>query len=293
MKDWLLVAIFQLLALLPLSVLRLIGHVIGRVLWWLNSDTRFITETNLKLCYPEKTATEREQLARASLQHLGMTALEMAQVWHQSPQDSLDQMVSVEGEELFECATKAQRGVILLAPHIGNWEALGVYLGSHFDITCMFQPPENPALNSMIYNARLATGTKLTPTTVSGVKTLLKTLKKGHVAGVLPDQVPSAGSGEFAPIFGVSALTMTMVYNLIQRTGAEVVFGMALREEHGYRVIFQSPPEAIYSHDMAESLTALNAGVEQAVTMAPAQYQWEYKRFKKQPNGEKLYRKAK
>ena len=291
MKDWLLVATFQLLALLPLRVLRLIGRLIGRALWWLGSDARFVTETNLRLCYPEMLPAERERLARDSLQHLGMTALEVTQAWHRPAQHCLNQILSVEGAELFEDAKKAQKGVILLGPHMGNWEAFGVYLGAHSNITCMFQPPENPALNNMIYNARLASGTQLTPTNVSGVKTLLKTLKKGHVAGVLPDQVPPVGSGEFSPIFGIPALTMTMVYNLAQRTGAQVIFGIALREGSGYRVVFQAPCETIYSDDMAESLAALNKGVEQIVAMAPAQYQWEYKRFKKQPNGEKLYRK--
>ena len=293
MKEWLLVAIFKLLAVFPLRLLRLLGCMLGQLLWWANSDTRFVTETNIKLCYPEMPDDERRVLAKQSLQHLAMTALEVAPAWHRAPQHSLKQIVSIEGVELFEQAAEAGRGVILLGPHIGNWEVLGVYLGAHFNITCMFQPPENPALNSMIYNARLASGTQLAPTTVSGVKTLLKTLKKGNVAGVLPDQVPPIGSGEFAPFFGVPAMTMTMVYNLVQRTGAEVIFGMGLREESGYRLIFKAPPATIYAQDKAESLLALNQGVEQVVAMAPAQYQWEYKRFKKQPNGEKVYRKPK
>lgn len=293
MKDRLLVAIFQLLALLPLCLLRLLGRLIGRALWWFNSDARFVTEVNLKHCYPEMAAPERQQLSRESLKHLGMMALEVAPSWLRSPQYSLNKVRSVEGLALFEQATKAQCGVILLGPHIGNWEVLGIYMAAHFDMTSMYQPPANPALDAMIYNARQASGAKLAPTNVRGVKALLKTLKQANVAGVLPDQVPPMGSGEFAPFFGVPALTMTMVHNLVQRTGAKVVFAMALREASGYRLIFQAPPEGIYSQDKAQSLAALNQGVEQTVAMAPAQYQWEYKRFKKQPNGEKLYRKPK
>lgn len=295
LKDWLLVAMFKFVALFPISLLRALGRVIGQILWLIQSDARFVTETNLKLCYPDMPAAEREQLAKESLKHLGMMALEVAPSWHWQPARSLSHITSIEGLALFEQAAKEERGVILLGPHIGNWEMLGIYMGAHFDLTSMFQPPENQALNEMIYNARVVSGSKLVPTNVSGVKALLKTLKKGNLAGVLPDQVPPAESGEFSSFFGQPALTMTMVYNLVQRTGADVVFGMALREDtgSGCRLVFRAAPEGIYSKDQAESLAALNQGVEETVALAPAQYQWEYKRFKKQPNGEKLYRKAK
>jgi KDO2-lipid IV(A) lauroyltransferase len=44
--------------------------------------------------------------------------------------------------------------------------------------------------------------------------------------------------------------------------------------------------EALYSDDVAESLRALNDGVERCLRHCPEQYQWEYKRFRTRPRGE-------
>ena len=43
------------------------------------------------------------------------------------------------------------------------------------------------------------------------------------MVGILPDQQPKAGEGEFAPFFGKPALTMTLLGRLAQRSGAQVL----------------------------------------------------------------------
>ena len=110
------------------------------------------------------------------------------------------------------------------------------------------------------------------------------------MVGILPDQLPAPEGGDFAPFYGLPALTMTLVHSLIQRTGSLVVCGGAQRlDDGGFKLFFNEAPTAIYSEDKIESLTALNQAVEQCAAAAPAQYQWEYKRFRKQPDGVKRY----
>ena len=102
----------------------------------------------------------------------------------------------------------------------------------------------------------------------------------------MPDQEPEPHSGEFAPFFGIQALTMTLLTNLAQKTGALVVTGWAKRiyEPHGYEIIFCEAEEGVYSEDPLTQVQALNRSVEACVTKSAEQYQWEYKRFKKQPD---------
>ncbi len=283
--------LFWVLSLLPLSFLQLFGRIIGRLAWWLNTDSRRITEENLLICFPELTDTERSRLAKERLQHLGMTSMEMAYVWLRPVDTVLKKVTSVTGHEHVDTLLAQGKGVILLAPHIGNWEAFGPYLSDHFTITNLYQPPDNPFLDQIIYKARSRSGAQLAPTNTSGVKALLRALKRGEMVGILPDQVPARGSGEFASFYSVPAYTAVLPYNLIQRTGAKAVLGYALRniDKGGFDIVFEPVPDTFYSEDQLQSLTALNQTVEQAANVAVSQYQWEYKRFKRQPNDERKY----
>lgn len=281
---------FRLLSLLPVRLARGIGVVLGYGLWWSHSAARQVTEINLRICFPDMGKPQRRALARRSLHHLGMTAMESGLAWSATPQKILATFRGVVGEEYLREALDAGKGVILLGPHIGNWEVLGTYITHYCGITNMYQPPDNPVLDRFIREARLRNSGNLVPTNASGVKGLLRALKHGECVGVLPDQVPPPNSGEFAPFFGIPARTVTLAYSLVQRTRARVLMAYARRVPGGkFEVVFLPVSERIYDEDKLVSLTALNEGVEAAVRDVPEQYQWEYKRFRKQPPGGPRY----
>lgn len=286
-----LIALFQLLSLFPIRLLRWFGRLIGRLLWSTNSRSRQVTEENLALCFPDMALLERVELARISLQHLGMTAMELGPIWRRPVKKLFNKVVNVEGWEYLEQGMAAGKGIIILPPHIGAWELLGLYTAEHYPVTTLYQPPDNPAMHDLIVNARTRNSSGLAPTNTKGVKMLLKALKRGEIIGILPDQVPPLEGADFAPFFEIPALTTTLVTNLARRTGAMVVTGCALRDASSanFHIVYELVPEEIYSEDTETSLTILNKKVEDCVLKAPEQYQWEYKRFKKQPGGEKKY----
>ncbi len=287
----LLAGFFRLVSWVPLRVLRAIGGILGTILWALNGRARQISEENIQACFPQMDEKQQSNLVKRSMQNLGMTALEMGYVWRRSPQTTLSRITRVLGEEHLTEAVSGGRGVIVLAPHLGNWEFIGPYLGLHYQATLMYQPPKNPALDKIIFESRENTGAKLVPTNTSGVKAQWRALKKGGVVGVLPDQVPPVESGAYAPFFGVPALTPTMTFNLLSRTGAMAVMAYAKRIEGtgDFVMMIEPAPEGIYSPDVQVSLSAMNAGIERCVMAAPEQYQWEYKRFKRQQDGNKKF----
>jgi KDO2-lipid IV(A) lauroyltransferase len=287
----LLAGFLQLVSWVPLRLLRAVGRILGTVLWVLNSRARRVSEENIQACFPQMDESQRLSLVRRSMQNLGMTALEMGYVWRRSPQATLSRITQVLGQEHLVAAVSEGRGAIVLAPHMGNWEFIAPYLGLHYQATLMYQPPKNLALDKIIFESRENTGSKLVPTNTSGVKAQWRVLKKGGVVGVLPDQVPPAESGAYAPFFGVPALTPTMTFNLLSRTGARAVMAYAKRVEGtgDFILVIEPAPEGIYSSDVQVSLSAMNAGIERCVMAAPQQYQWEYKRFKRQPDGDKKF----
>lgn len=287
----LLKAILQLISWLPLRLLRSAGKALGTLLWVSNGQTRRVSEENIRACFPQMDQIQQASLVKRSMQHLGMTVMEMGFVWRRSPQRVLASITRVQGQEHLTAALSAEKGVIVLAPHLGNWEFIGPYLGQYYQATLMYQPPKNRALGQIIFESREASGANLVPTNISGVKAQLRALKQGKVVGVLPDQVPPRASGTFAPFFGIPALTPTMTFNLLNRTGAKAVMAYARRDEGtgNFTLVIEPAPSGIYSCDVQVSLSAMNAGIERCVMAAAEQYQWEYKRFRRQQTSEKKF----
>ncbi|MGQ7247976.1 lysophospholipid acyltransferase family protein [Halomonas sp. V046] len=249
---------------------------------------RAVTRLNLEVVYPELDDAERQRLGRDSLRHSTATMLELGFAW-QGPADRVEaSIVDVQGRDLLDDARADGRGVIVLAPHFGNWEVLNFWLSSHFPFTAMYEPPKLAPLDPIIRGGRERCGASLVPTNPRGVAALLKALKRGQAVGILPDQEPSWGSGVFAPFFDRPAYTATLLPKLVARTEARVVTGVARRlPGRGYTLHFLAADERVYCPDEATSAAGVNACVEAAIELEPAQYQWEYKRYTKTPEEER------
>lgn len=293
MKSILLTAILHLLSFLPLGTVRRIGSCLGRASWLTGSRMAATTRTNLAICFPRISESERLLLGKISLSSTFQTMAECGPVWLWPAQKVLDHVLEVEGLDLLRDAQARQKGTVVIAPHLGNWEVFGLYLNQCGcgQSSQLYQAPKDARLDRLVFAARSRAGAHMVATDNKGVIALLKALKSGEIVGILPDQVPNEShSGDFAPFFGKDVQTMTLVSRLLQKTGARAVLGFAARITRqgrpGWKVIFQQPPDEIYAEHMQKSLAALNAGIEHAIQAFPDQYQWEYKRFKRVPPGQ-------
>lgn len=284
MKNWLVPFIFKFLGQLPLRVSRALGSLMGLGLWYTDSRAARITQENLRLCWPALSEAERRRMARKSLKETSKTAAEAGAIWCRSSKWLQRHICATEGEELMRNKLARGKGLLVLAPHLGNWEVVAPFLSGFGPLTALYQPPKSPALDKLILQGRTKENINMAPTNRRGVTQLLKALRRGEIVGILPDQVPDPGSGaEVAPFFGQPALSMTLVHSLIQRTGCEVVSVFAQRVRGGFRLVTMNVDASIYSQDAKESAAGLNASVEACVKRAPSQYQWEYKRFRRVP----------
>jgi Lauroyl/myristoyl acyltransferase len=287
MKSTLILALLRFLALLPLSWQRRLGTLCGDIAFLANTRMAKTTHTNLAIAFPELSEEERRKLAHASLRQTFKAICEAGSTWLWPPERALASIERVIGFDLLKAGAESGKGVVLCSPHLGNWELFGLWLN-----TCglgqthqLFQPPSDPRIAEVIYKARSRTGANMVATDKQGVSMLLRALRAGEVVGILPDQVPPDESGEFAPFFNRPALTMTLVNRLAQKTGARILVGVVRRTEKGFEIEMIEPDGSIYSSDLVEALTGLNRTVETLVRKTPEQYAWEYKRYKRQPEG--------
>lgn len=271
-------------ALLPLAWARALGRGLARLYWPFKSRTRKVTERNIQLAYPQKTPAEQLVLARESVLATAELATEMGHVWLR-PWDYVSALIlEVHGDELVREAQAQGRGVIVMAPHLGNWEIVGLHVATLGSVVALYEPPKIAELGPLIERARQRSGSTLVPTDSRGLVKLLRSVKGGKISGILPDQVPPELNGGLnSPFMGVPCFTGTLASNMIRRTGALAVFGVARRVSGGFIMRYFPAEEGIYDPDDQVSVDALNRGVEACVALCPEQYQWEYKRFRVRP----------
>ena len=275
------------LALLPLDAARRLADAVAAVGVRLRVLPVRVAEANLGLCRTDLSQKERRRLAAESFRQTARLGFESGVVWYW-PRDKWQKLlVSCKGEAAVDADLAAGHGVLLLVPHYGNWEYLSLHLGAHFGVTALYDPPRIDALEPLVRHARERSGAELLPISRAGVRAVFERLSTGGAVALLPDQVPDDGTGGvFAPVFGVNTLTMTFAHRLIKRTGARCYLCSATRVSAGFEILYEPAPDAIYDGDPVVHATAMNQAIERIVMRQPAQYQWEYKRFKRQPPGQ-------
>ncbi|MFA5684306.1 MAG: lipid A biosynthesis acyltransferase [Lysobacteraceae bacterium] len=277
----LLYAAMWLIGRLPLRALHALATPLAALVRRFGSREARVGRVNLRLCLPDLDATGREAMLRRAMAEMSRTSLETCAVWTRPAADTLRWVSEVDGAELFDAARAAGHGLIIAAPHLGNWEVLNVWLASRGDLAVVYRAPERAALEPLLRRARGHPGVEQLRAEPASVRRMLTLLRAGGTLGILPDQRPKAGEGRLAPLFDVPALTMTLLPKLARRTGATVLFAFAERlpEAAGFRIRILPAPARIGDEDADVALRALNQGIEAAVRQAPAQYQWTYKRY--------------
>jgi KDO2-lipid IV(A) lauroyltransferase len=279
-----LIATFRLLARLPLRVLFAIGAVSGQLVYWLSPTYRRRMRANLA-----QAGFDAERMAGPAAREVGRQALESAWVWLR-PADDLRRVLSRVGGEIEDDALATGGPVIYLTAHLGCFEVCAKHCilghwGPPRMFTALYRIPKQAALGPLVELGRTLHGGQLVPANLSGVRGLLRTLKQGNAVGILPDQVPSAGDGVWAPFFGRPAYTMTLPARLAAATGATVLlfFGERVHDADGkgpgYRIHFARPPEPL-NGDAAHDAAVINRGLEELIRRCPEQYLWGYNRYK-------------
>lgn len=276
----------RVLGLLPLPLLYALGTGLGRALWWRRrARERVHTEVNMRIVHPELDDAARAALVRECLVETGHAVTEMAAVWGRGARHALGLVREVEGQALLDAALRSGRGLIVAAPHLGCWELLNYWLCARTPIAILYAPPRHLAWEPMLVRARGDLAPEQVRAEGAGVRALYKRLAAGGVVGILPDQQPKRGEGQFAPFFGIDANTMVLLPRIAQRTGATVLFAFAERLPRGtgYRMHIRAAPPGIDDADPRIACSALNRGVEECVRLAFPQYQWVYKRWAERP----------
>lgn len=269
-------SLFKTLSRWPLWLL----HAVGWALGWLT----FLASPRYRGAFLANAAQAGYRFAevRGAVGQTGCMTAELPRIWfgQTPPPCSWDNLPPL------DAAYASGKGVLLLTPHLGCFEVLAQalaqrYSADHGPLTVLYRPARKAVLADLEDSARSRPGLKAVPTNLSGVRDMIKALRRGQAVGLLPDQVPPEGLGLWSPFFGRAAYTMTLAARLAQQTGATtlMVWSERLAWGQGYRLHCRELQVPL-SADLAEAVGQLNAEVERLIRECPRQYLWGYARYK-------------
>ncbi len=262
--------LFHLLARVPLPLL----HAIGVVLGWLS----FLASPTYRRRFVDNALQAGHTLRqiRGSVGESGKLLAELPRLWFGAPV-----RLEWDGAQLIDAARQRGRGIVFLTPHLGCFEATAQgYAALYGRITVLYRPARKSWLRELVDTSRERPNLVTAPTTLAGVKQMLKALKAGEAVGLLPDQVPPAGLGAWAPFFGRDAYTMTLPGRLAHQTGATLLLAWGERLGWGRGYTIHLRPWTAALPEGPGAAASINAAMEALIRECPQQYLWGYARYK-------------
>ena len=271
----------SLFARLPLPFVHLLGVGLGWAAYGLAPSYRKRLRENLGASRIAENSEQLKALIRANVAESGKAILELPFVWLRPTDDVLAKVRVADGWQAVQTAHAEGKGLIMLTPHLGSFELIGRYLAAQFPITVLYRPPKLSWLEPIMRAGRGRDQAQLATTDVSGVRALLRALKRGEALGILPDQAPGAGDGVWADFFNRPAYTMTLIRRLQQRSGAPIIamYAERLNERRGFLLHFKRISAPLADEDVAAA-RQMNLAMEDLIRDCPSQYLWSYNRYK-------------
>jgi KDO2-lipid IV(A) lauroyltransferase len=270
----------------PLRHLHAIGAVLGWLVYALSPSYRRRLQAN------SARAGLAPALRRQSVAEAGKMVLEGLRLWLRPPEQPIADPVHWQGEALIEQALAQGRGLIFLTPHIGSFEitaqAYAQRFGAVQPITVMYRPARYRLLRELEESARARPALATAPSSIAGIRQMMRALKRGEAVGLLPDQVPPQGMGVWADFFGAPAYTMTLAARLAQQTGAPIVLALCERlpQGRGFQLRLSALPEPLpqqaadaHALQVAQA-EVINRAMQGLILQCPQQYLWGYNRYK-------------
>jgi KDO2-lipid IV(A) lauroyltransferase len=274
---------------LPPPVASRLGESLGRIGYLVLGGARRRTLRHLSLAFGETAGSPRvRRISRATFRVFGANAMEWIAWLGRGPEAALDAIVGIEGEEHLERARGPGNGVLGITAHFGLFELLPVVMFRRFPVSVAIgRRATDAALDRFVVENRDRMGVPTVPQ--SNAREILRVLKRGGIAGVLPDQDLDKLQGAFAPFFGKSAWTPTGPATISCVTGAPLVPMFIVRvgpARHRIVVCPKIPDPGGKKEERVAALTrGMNRVFERVIAGRPEHWAWFHERWATTPEG--------
>ncbi|MDO6684879.1 MULTISPECIES: lauroyl-Kdo(2)-lipid IV(A) myristoyltransferase [unclassified Agarivorans] len=281
--TWLVGGLIVLLAFVPVTLRDRLAVVIANRIFNLKAlkKRRAIADTNLKLCFPDMSATEREQLMRKNMQIFAQLILGAGEMSVRSKR-YLQNRIVVDGEEHIKAILDNNENFIILLPHTYPVDFLGTYFCTRgHDMCTMFKKTGDPIVDWAMAKQRTRFGGVIFERN-AGIKTLIKATRAGYGCIYLPDEDFGPEASLMTPLFETTKATLPVLGKMTKLSGAKVLPIYAGYDSELHKVILYVHPamEGFPSNDVEHDTLRMNQEVEKLISRSPEQYMWTLKLFR-------------
>jgi KDO2-lipid IV(A) lauroyltransferase len=266
----------------------------GRFIYRFLPYRRAVIVENIKRAYGARVSPAQiEQLAQAHYTHLAKLLGELISFRFLSLQ-ARAQRVRVEGVPELTQAFFAEKGIIVLTGHFGNFEVSTVSGIEHFPqvkgrIHFLRRPIKPKWLSDLLTKRFNQAGFGVIGRRGS-LEEIVTILEKGDAIVFPFDQYARRPEGIDIPFFDVPAGTHKSMAVIAMATGSPVMPAASWRETDGTHVLKFWPPLTPIEHDdvgqeIRLNTAQYNAALEALVLAHPEQWWWVHRRWKNQRPG--------
>ncbi|MGJ7529412.1 LpxL/LpxP family acyltransferase [Variovorax sp. GB1P17] len=282
------IGFMRAIAPLPLPLVRGFGAFLGRILHTVAVPRRRVVDTNLAVCFPEKSEAERRAIARETFVFVAQSWLDRSWLWH-APEKVVASRLKVVGaaSEIREIA-EGDAPMILFAPHFYGLDAAATALTMHTarPSATIYTTQRDPMVDAWIREGRTRFGDVAALNRVDGIKPVLSGLRKGGLLYLLPDMDFGRDQTIFVPFYGVQAATVPSLSRFARLGKAKVVPIVSKLTPGGYEIQVLPAWQNFPTDDVEADTALMNKRLQGYIDTMPSQYYWVHRRFKTRPEGE-------
>ncbi len=282
--TWVGVAVLFVIAWLPYVMRMAIGDLLGRLLFLVARERRYITTINIRRCFPELSPAAQDKLILQTFVEYGIGLIETTTGWMRPP-EHFKHLLVLSGAEYMDAALAQGRGVLMLGAHFSTLDFSANLLGLIYPFGVTYRPQRNPLFDAFMLRGRLRNCDSVFDR--RDVRGAFRHLKQGKILWYAPDQDYGNEQAVYAPFFGRTAATITATTRFAAFNNSPVLLVRhhRLSEKRKYVIEFIPVTPPFPSGDEMADATRINKMLETAIRMDPTQYLWMHKRFKTQPHG--------
>ncbi len=287
--TWFGVGCLWLIAHLPFSIQMRLGKRLGNIAYRIAKSRRHIAETNIRLCFPELSTNEQNQLVKKIFREQFIGFIETTIAWFR-PQNYLLDKTTFHNFAPTQAKLAAKKPIMILGGHYAMLDLAGTLACNHMNLAISYRPLNNPVLNYVMERARKQIYSACL--TRKETRKFIRTIKQGYPLWYLQDQDLGRENSVFVNFFGIPTATINATSRIAAIAKAEVIPVSFFRRQDysGYDIYFLDPLP-IPSGDEIQDAQLANDVLEAQIKRRPDQYLWLHKRFKTRPNeqDESLY----
>jgi Kdo2-lipid IVA lauroyltransferase/acyltransferase len=273
-----------LIALLPLRVLYLFSDLLFFLVFHVTGYRKKVVRENLLHAFPEKSASEIQQLTKKFFRHFCDFLIESLKTIHLS-KAQLSKRFQYSNPEIFEKYYNAGKSVVLVSGHYGNWEWMVDFPSKVKHKACaIYKPLQNKKFDKLILSIRQKYAGAAEMVAMNDVyRFILQSERKQLrlITWFLVDQTPPRSYPFWIDFMNREAPFYTGPEKIAQKFGHPVVYLQIKKIRRGYYraefIPLCEDPAATQEFEIVRMIVRM---LEATIRQQPEYWLWSHRRWK-------------